>query len=443
MNKWIVAAAIAALLGLASCGGGGGGGDAAVASGGGGSGGTGTSDTSGSVASGGSTGDTTVASSDGGVGSGGTGAVASNGGGVGSGGTGITGGGVGYVSGFGSIYVNGTRFVYDPAALKLADDAALKLGMTVKVMGSLEPDFLTGTATKVESGIDARGPISNLDSAAGTFKIQGLEVSTDSETIFEGVANLAGLSNTDWVKVYGQAWGAGFIRASRIEKLSAASTLILSGSVSSLDKTSQTFSLGNLTIQYGAAKFLGGVDASSLANGVLVRVRTTAAAAGGVLAVSSIQAWYPLPLTDSNALSVSGVITNYSSRSTFQVLGYAVDASTPTTLVTGGPASAMGNGVKVEVAGIVQSGVLKATKIKIRQIPGTGGPANFTATGPIGQFVSASSFLVQGQPVDASGSGVTFSGGTSSNLKNAAKVTVVGESVVSGVLIAKTVTFTP
>jgi hypothetical protein len=444
MKKWIVMAAIAALLGLASCGGGGGGGDAAVASGAGAGASTSTSDTSGSVASGGSTAstsDTAVASTSGSVGSGGTGAVASNGGGVGSGGTGITGGGVGYVSGFGSIYVNGTRFGIDTASLSLADEPALKLGMSVKVTGSLEPDFLTGTATSVESGIDARGPISNLDTAAGTFKIQGLVVSTDAETIYEGVTSLAGLNNTDWVKVYGHAWGAGFIRASRIEKLSAASTLILSGGVSSLDKTSQTFSLGNLTIQYGAAKFLGGVDASSLANGVLVRIRATAAAAGGVLVASSLQAWYPLPLSDSNALSVSGVITNYSSRSTFQVLGYLVDASTA--LVTGGLPTAIGDGVKVEVAGIVQGGVLKASKIKIRQIPGTGGPANFTATGPIGQFVSASSFLVQGQPVDASGSGVTFIGGTSSGLKNAVKVTVVGESVVSGVLIAKTVTFTP
>lgn len=436
-------AAIAALLGLTSCGGGGSGGvgnvDSAVGSGSSGGGGSTVASGDSSTATGSGTG--TVASVPGSVGSGGTGTVASNDGSVGSGGTGITGGGVGYVAGFGSIYVNGTRFAFDPAALQLADESALKLGMSVKVTGSLEPDFLSGTAISVESALDARGPVSNLNAVAGTLQIQGLDVSTDSETVFEGVADLTGLSNGDWVKVYGQTWGAGSIRASRIEKLGAPATLVLSGSVSGLNTSSQTFSLGNLSIQYGTAVFSGGVTASTLGNGALVRVRATTVATGGVLAATSIQAWYPLALTNNNALSVAGVITNFASLTSFHVLGYPVDASTAQ--VTGGPATAFGNGVKVEVAGLVQGGVLKASKIKIRQIPGTGGPANFTVTGPVGHFVSVSSFKVQGQPVDASGSGVIFSGGTSSSLANALKVTVVGAKVVSGVLIADTVTFTP
>ncbi|MEY2860243.1 MAG: hypothetical protein RL392_701 [Pseudomonadota bacterium] len=367
--------------------------------------------------------------------------IASNGGGVGSGGTGISGGGVGYVAGFGSIYVNGTRFDIDNATVTLADDTALKLGMTVKAVGMLQTDFLKASASTVVSAIDVRGPVSNLNAASSTLQVHGLNVSTDSETIYEGINSLAGLANADWVKIYGHVWGVNNVRASRIEKFSAASTLILSGAVSGLNTGTKSFTLGNLTIQYGGASFSNGVTAGSLSNGVVVRVRSTTLVAGTVLSASSIEAWYPLPSTNNTGLSISGVITSYVGLGNFSVLGYPVDASAA--VISGGPVGSMGDGVKIEVAGTVQGGVLRASKVMMRQIPGTGGPAKFTATGPIALYVSAASFTVQGQPIDASGGSVTFSGGTLVNLRSSAKVTVVGSHVVSGVLIADSVTFVP
>jgi hypothetical protein len=44
--------------------------------------------------------------------------------------------------------------------------------------------------------------------------------------------------------------------------------------------------------------------------------------------------------------------------------------------------------------------------------------------------------------VDAGGSGVIFENGTAANLSNGQRVTVVGDRVVDGVLIAQRVTFT-
>ena len=375
-------------------------------------------------------------------GGGATSLVSGGDGGVGSGGTGISGGSVGYVSGFGSIYVNGTRYDIGNATLSLTDDTDLKLGMSVKVTGTVSTDFSTGTASSVESEVDARGQVSNISAAAGTLQLQGLDINTDSETVYDGVTGIAGLSNGDWVKVYGQAWGSGQLRASRIEKLLVVpSGLVLSGTISQLDKINQRFVLGdlnsnNLTINYGAAAFTGAIDASSISNGMVVRVRSSTAPVAGVLGASSIKLWYPLTLVDNAPLSVDGVIGNYSGVNSFKVLGYSVDASGAT--VTGGTVSTLAiGGVKVEVTGLVHNGILVASSVQIRQVPGTPGHARYTATGPIVQFVSASSFKVQGQAINASG----VSAGIQAQLANKVKVQVVGSSVVNGVLIADSVTF--
>jgi len=85
--------------------------------------------------------------------------------------------------------------------------------------------------------------------------------------------------------------------------------------------------------------------------------------------------------------------------------------------------------------------VLVVSKLKIRKIPGTGGPSSFSLLGAIGNYSSAASFRVKGQPVDASGPGVTFTNGTASSLGNGVRASITGSQVVNGVLIAEQVTF--
>lgn len=89
----------------------------------------------------------------------------------------------------------------------------------------------------------------------------------------------------------------------------------------------------------------------------------------------------------------------------------------------------------------MRHGILKATKLKVRHVPGTGGPPSFTLIGNIGNFASPSSFRVRGQPVDAGGPAVVFVNGTASSLGNGVGVVIVGAQVVNGVLIATRVTF--
>jgi len=208
--------------------------------------------------------------------------------------------------------------------------------------------------------------------------------------------------------------------------------------VQNLVKASKTFMLGQLTVNYSTAVFTG-LDESSLANGVVVRARGATAPVGGVLTATKVQGWYAIPMADGVAVQLAGVITDFVSRGSFKVLGTPVDATNAQ--ITGGPVGSLGNGVKVEVDGFMSGGVLVVKKLRIRNVPGTGGPASFTVIGAIGGFTPPAGFRVRGQPVDASTA--VFENGTQSDLQNGRKVTVVGDRVVDGVLIAQHVTFSP
>ncbi|MNT37003.1 hypothetical protein D3C72_1731180 [compost metagenome] len=172
-----------------------------------------------------------------------------------------------------------------------------------------------------------------------------------------------------------------------------------------------------------------------------MRARGTAAPVGNAFTATQVQGWYAIPTSNGIALQLAGDITDFVSRGAFKVLGTPVDATNAQ--ITGGPVGSLGNGVKVEVDGFMSGGVLVVKKLRIRHVPGTGGPASFTLIGAIGGYVSPASFRVQGQPVDASGPGTTFENGTAANLANGQRVTVVGDRVVDGVLIAQRVTFNP
>lgn len=364
-----------------------------------------------------------------------------DGSGVGSGGTGVStadASGVGSVDGAGSIIVNGLRYDTKSAVGNVEDaPTGLQLGMSVKVTGPVNADFTQGTARRVESAADIRGQVTSINLAQGSFVILGTTVTTDEATVWADAAGLAAISPERTLQVWGLPAAPGVLRATRVEQRGP-SAPILTGTVQNLDATRRTFTLGGLVVDYGRAVLSGGLDGRSLANGTLVRVRADAAAAGG-LAATLVQWWYPLPTADAATAQFAGIVTDFAGPGSLRVLGFPVDASAAP--VTGGPVGALGNGVKVEVGGVVSGGVLKATKLKIRHVPGTGGPASFELIGNVGAFSSSSDFRVKGQPVNAGGAGVEFVNGTAANLANGVKVDIRGTQIVNGVLMAASVTF--
>ncbi|MBT2325142.1 hypothetical protein J7E62_22685 [Variovorax paradoxus] len=363
-----------------------------------------------------------------------------DGSGVGSGGTGVStadAAGVGGVDGAGSIIVNGLRYETNTAVLSLEDAPALQLGMSAKVTGPVNADFTSGVARRVESAADLRGVPSSVNPAEGSFVILGTTVTTDDATVWADASGLAAVTPGSTLQVWGLPAAPGVLRATRVEQRGA-SAPILSGTVQNLDAASRSFTLGGVVVDYGAAVLSGSLDGRPLADGTLVRVRANTVSAGR-LPATLVQWWYPVPTANATPVYLAGVITDYAGLGSLRVLNVPVNASSAQ--ITGGPAGAVGNGVKVEVGGIMSNGVLQASKLKIRHVPGTGGPSSFTLIGTVGNFISPASFQVRGQPVDASGPSVVFVNGSAANLRNGAKVNIEGAKVVNGVLIASRVSF--
>ncbi|RZL95995.1 MAG: hypothetical protein EOP82_01650 [Variovorax sp.] len=364
-----------------------------------------------------------------------------DGSGVGSGGTGVStadAAGIGAVDGAGSIFVNGLRYNTDAVVVSIEDTPALQLGMSAKVAGPVDAEFTSGVARRIESAADVRGTVSSVSPAQGSFVILGTTVTTDEATVWGDSTGLAAIAPGATLQIWGLPAAPGVLLATRVEQRGP-SEPILSGTVQNLDATARTFTLGGILVDYSAATSSTSPDGRPLANGTLVRVRANAELRGR-LPATLVQWWYPVPImASSTPLQLAGVVTDYAGLSALRVLGVTVDTSSAQ--ITGGPSSSIGNGVKVQVAGHLVSGVLKATKIKIRHVPGTGGSASFNLAGNIGSFSSASSFKVRGQPIDAGGPGVVFVNGTAANLGNGVRVGVEGARVVDGVLTANRVTF--
>ncbi len=433
---------------LLSCGGGGGGGStgslgnlssSSSSTGNGSSDGTGTGST-------GTDGTGTAGGTDGSGGSDGTstaGNGSDDGSGVGSGGTGVSTAdatGVGSVGGLGSIILNGVRYDTDTATTSLEDTTELQIGMSVRIAGKIDSEFTAATAQQVESAAELRGAVSAIDVTGGSFVVMGTTVTVDNATVWSNVSGLAQVAAGDVVQVWGLPSAPGSLRATRVELKPASTEPLVTGTVQNLDLIGQRFTLGQLTVRYTGAVFSGGIDQATLAEGAIVRVRGSVAPIAGLFSATKVQGWYAVPKQDAAALQLAGVITNYAGLNAFTVLGTPIDASNAQ--VTGGPSTSIGNGVKVELDGFMSNGVLVVKKLRIRNIPGVGGPVAFTLIGAIGNYQSPSSFVVKGQQVNAGGGTTVFENGTVADLANGRRVTVVGDTVVDGVLIAQRVNFT-
>ncbi len=330
-----------------------------------------------------------------------------DGSGVGSGGTGVSTAdatGVGSVGGIGSIILNGVRYNTDAATFSLEDTSELQIGMSVRIAGKIDNQFTAATAQQVVSAAELRGAVSSIDLAGGSFVVMGTTVTTDNATVWSGGNSLSDLVAASQVQVWGLPSTPGTLRATRVELKPASAEPLVTGFVQNLDRIGKSFALGQITVRYNGALFSGGIDESTLAEGAIVRVRGTVAPFAGIFNATKVQGWYAIPTQNTAAVQLAGIVANYNGLGDFKVLGTAVNASNA--LITGGLASSIGNGVKVELDGFMTNGVLVVTKLRIRNVPGVGGPVDFTLIGAIGGYQSASDFRVQGRRVDAGRAGV-------------------------------------
>ena len=295
-------------------------------------------------------------------------ALSACGGGVETGGTGAGAYVQGPISGFGSVIVAGVRFDDNCNCVQDADGAALareqlRLGMVVEVeSGPIGNDGSGGrvaTATRVRLASELLGPVTSIDPATARLTVLGQPVRLTPATVIDGVAGgAASLRVDDVVEVHGFAAPDGGYVATRVERRSATPTTYrVRGQVRDLDTIAKTLRIGSQVFDLNAIGVPGGLD-----NGQFVRLALQTAQVGGRWPVTGITIESP-SAGDREEAEVEGLISAFTSATTFSVNGVRVDAKDAT--FADGRAG-LREGVRVKVRGRSQAGVLVAATVDIR-----------------------------------------------------------------------------
>ncbi len=295
----------------------------------------------------------------------------------------------GTISGLGSVIVNGVRYETIGASVIDADDShtistPLGLGMTVSI------DPLTSSATTagtiyIQTGI--KGGTSAVDTTAKTLNVAGLPVTTDSATFIVTSAGQAGsfadLADNLNVEVYGLPQTDGTFKATRIEIEATAQVVQLVGTVSNLNTTNKTFTLGSgsntVTIAYSGITVPTGI-----ANGSVVSVHTATTATASQYTATSmyLRSTNVSTFTQyaanyggtsgvrNEANELYGMVSNltgtppYTNGCSMQVQGV------PTILRSATLCASLQNGDYVEVKGLLTDGTLAAYRLEFKTAGG-------------------------------------------------------------------------
>lgn len=314
--------------------------------------------------------------------------VACGGGGIGGvnlasggiGGTGVSAVSVGPITQFGSIFVNGVEYDLKDAAIIVngqqvtatGDDGNtvapnnLAVGQVVKVQGTINADGTTGAATQVTFSGDVNGPISNvtdIDANTKQIVVLGQTVIVDNTTQFKNL-NLSGLTQGIVVEVSGLANSGGDIHATYVEKTDESyggSNVDVKGTIQSLNTNAKTFMIRTQLVDYsGVLSLPNGVPA----DGQYVEVTGTIDTNGVLLASNIKLESEGLGVTDSQQAEIEGFVT--AASATGFTLGTQAVQTTSSTTYRGGAAADIAVGVKLEIEGSLQGGILTATKITFK-----------------------------------------------------------------------------
>ena len=372
----------------------------------------------------------------------------------------------GVISGFGSVIVNGVRFDDSKAKVEDEDEEEnserskddLRLGMVVSVSGSSAGT--TGTASVISFGSKLKGPVQSIDSvtvtsatttttsgtnttsttASGshTLVILGQTVLIGAWTVFDPISlpnGFASIAAGNVLEVHGHlSPSLNRIVATRINKENNANAYKITGNISSLNAASKSFKIGTEMFSYAS------IDPDklrvTLADGLTVKVRlaTVQATTGTWTATRIKPAKKAMP--DRIKAEVEGLITAFTSATSFSVNGLVVDATNAS--FPKGTAS-LALGVRVEVKGTVIDGKLVASVVKIEDRDrGDDAGNEIELHGSISAIdTTAKTFMLRGLTVSYAGS-VGFERGSASNLVNGVAVEVKGQSSGGGTTVQAT-----
>lgn len=277
----------------------------------------------------------------------------------------------GTITGFGSIIVNGVRFDTANAAIDVdgnpGTQSNLKVGHVVVVRGTMNDDGTDAVADAVSFGDLVEGPISAIDTTAGTITVLGQLIVIDDDTSFDddiSPASIDGFNINDTVEVSGFLLADDSISATRIERKSAGSEFEVTGHVSNL--TATTFQINDLTVDFSAAQ-LDDFPAGSPENEQRVEVKGNKLGDSDELLATRVEfKGDELEAGDGDQVEVEGFITLFKSAKDFEVEGIPVITNDSTLFKNGEPGDLALN-TKVEVEGPMDAnGIITATKVEIK-----------------------------------------------------------------------------
>ncbi len=278
----------------------------------------------------------------------------------------------GTITGFGSVYVNGVKFDTNSSSFDIEgiegsqDDLAI--GMVVKVNGTINPDGVTGTATRIIFDDDLQGPVTNYvinqNGQTASFTVLGTNVEIDSKTTHfdddNGSISLNSIRNGDIVELSGFFDANGTLIASRIEgKNGTDSNIEVKGNITNLVVATSNFTINGIQIDASGARFED--LPNGLREGAYVEVKGSYDGTR-IIAIEVESEEYEYD--DNDEFEVEGFITNYNGNSSFIVNGITVDISKnprmePRNLQ-------LANNLQIEVEGRLVNGVLIASELKMR-----------------------------------------------------------------------------
>lgn len=334
---------------------------------------------------------------------------------------------LGTIDGFGSVVVGGVR--YDDSRASVTDEdgeshasSDLRLGMVVQINGG-RIDRMAGTAVaeRVRFGSETVGPVSAVDSAAGSFTLLGQTILVTANTVFDSAlaGGLGAITPNMVLEVHGILnQTTGQITATRIEPKTGALFYRMRGVVSALDTSAKTFMIGTELISYAGIATVP----ASLANGIVVRVKLQTTQVAGAWVATRLAGGMRLPDDDADS-DVEGMITAFTSATAFAVNGVTVDASAAS--FPDGTAGLV-LGARVEVKGSFSNGVLLATKVEVEDHH-NGGMHELELHGAITSVdLVKLTFVLRTVTVSFASANISFKDGTVADLAAGKRVEVHG-----------------
>lgn len=300
----------------------------------------------------------------------------------GIGGTGVS---VGVLTQYGSIFVNGVEFDTTNAAIFVdgvqvgSGDAAvvsnLPRGAIMRVHGSINDDKISGVANTVYFNDNLTGPVAATpapaDLGANTWQIQilGQNIIIDDRTLFQplgfGLSDVA-TSADSVLQVSGLVDASGTLFATYVKRTALNADLVndiynITGVISNLDVTAQTFSLNGLTVNYINA---GGLDHATLANGQFIEAKGQYNTSTSQLDALSLELEVEIGERDADKAEIQGLVTNIDNLSSNQfTLGMQRVQITNKTRFESGVLADITLGARLEVEGKLVNAVVVADEI--------------------------------------------------------------------------------